>query len=132
MNMASNKNREFFNLCLIVLITIVFSLFSLSIDFIGKVQEYFPLYTTSPINDFLIHVIFLWLLVTLGITYQRWRRAISERMELEEVISSINTDVLVVVDNSGIDRKVLGIICRRDIIGLREVLAWLKREQLEI
>lgn len=38
---------------------------------------------------------------------------------------------IIVVDNSGLDRKVLGIICRRDVIGLREVMAWLEREQQE-
>lgn len=91
-------NRELINLYLVVMISILFSLFSLSIDFISTVQKYFPLFTIAPISNFIINVIFLWLLVTLGITYQRWREALSKQKELEDIICSINADVLVVVD----------------------------------
>ena len=91
-------NRELINLYLVVLISILFSLFSLSIDFISTVQKYFPLFTIAPISNIIINVIFLWLLVTLGITYQRWREALSKQKELEDIICSINADVLVVVD----------------------------------
>ena len=101
MRMARNKNRELLNLSIIVIIAIIFSLVSLSIDFIDKVVKYFPFYTTVPLNNFFINIIFLWLVVTLGITYNRWRGAASERKALEEIISSMNTDVLVVVDRSG-------------------------------
>jgi PAS domain S-box-containing protein len=101
MRMTRKKNRELLNLFMIVTVTIIFSLLSLSIDFIDKVREYIPFYNIVPIDDFFINIIFLWLVVTLGITYQRWRGAVSERKELEDIISSINTDVLVVVDKSG-------------------------------
>ncbi len=101
MRVTRQKDRALFNLSMIVIITILFSLLSLSIDFIDTIRDYFPFYNTVPINDFFINIIFLWLIVTLGITYQRWRGAVSERRELEDIISSINTDVLVVVDKSG-------------------------------
>jgi PAS domain-containing protein len=100
MRMTRKKSRELLNLFIIVIVTIIFSLLSLSIDFIDKIREYIPFYNTVPINDFFINVIFLWLVVTLGITYQRWREAVNKRKELEDIISSINTDVLVVVDKS--------------------------------
>ena len=91
MRMTNGKSRELLNLSLVVIITIIFSLFSLSIGFLDKMREFFPLYSTLPLNDFLINIIFLWLVVTLGITYQRWREAVSKRKELEDIISSINT-----------------------------------------
>ena len=47
-----------------------------------------------------MNVIFLWLVVALGITYQRWREAVKKHKELEDIISSINADVLVVVDRN--------------------------------
>jgi PAS domain S-box-containing protein len=81
-----------------VLISIVFSFFSLSLDFISTVHEYYPPYAPAPISKLIMDIIFLWLLVTLGITYQRWREALSKQKELEDIISSINADVLVVVD----------------------------------
>ena len=93
-----HKRRELINLSLVVLIAILFSLFSLSLDFISTVHEYYPPYTPAPISKLIMDIIFLWLLVTLGITYQRWREALSKQKELEDIISSINADVLIVVD----------------------------------
>ncbi len=101
MRITNRKNRELINLSLVAIITIIFSLFSLSIDFLDRIQAFFPRYNTLPLNDFLVNIIFLWLVVTLGITYQRWREAVSKRKELEDIISSINTDVLIVVDRNG-------------------------------
>ena len=101
MRITRQNNRALFNLSMIVIITLLFSLLSLSIHFIDTIREYFPFYNTLPINNFFINIIFLWLVITLGITYQRWRGAVSERKELEDIISSINTDVLVVVDRNG-------------------------------
>jgi PAS domain S-box-containing protein len=102
MQVTKQKNRALFNLSVMVIVTILFSLLSLSIDFIDTIREYFPFYNSLPINDFFINIIFLWLVVTLGITYQRWRGAVGERKELEDIIASINTDVLLVVDRNGI------------------------------
>jgi PAS domain-containing protein len=45
-----------------------------------------------------MNVIFLGLMVTLGITYWRWRQALNNKNELEDIISHINRDVLIVVD----------------------------------
>jgi PAS domain S-box-containing protein len=92
------QRRALINLSLVVLISILFSLFSLSIDFINIVHQYYPPYSPVPISKLIIDIIFLWLLVTLGMTYQRWREALSKQKELEDIISSINADVLVVVD----------------------------------
>ena len=101
MRVIRQKNKALFNLSMMVIITILFSLVSLSIDFIDTIREYFDFYNMLPIDDFFINIIFLWLVVTLGITYQRWRGAVSERKELEDIIASINTDVLAVVDRNG-------------------------------
>ncbi len=101
MRVIRQKNKALFNLSMMVIITILFSLLSLSIDFIDTIREYFHFYNMLPIDDFFINIIFLWLVVTLGITYQRWRGAVSEREELEDIIASINTDVLAVVDRNG-------------------------------
>ena len=98
MKMRMEKSRELVNLSLIVLAIIIFTLFSFSINFIDTVHEYFPFYSTWPINALYINVIFLWLITTLGITYKQWRNALSKQDELEDIIASINRDVLIVVD----------------------------------
>jgi PAS domain S-box-containing protein len=92
------KNRELLNLSLVVIITIAFTTLSLTIDFIDTIYKYFADYSTLPINEFIINIVFLWLVVTLLITYHRWREAKGKQEELEDIISSINADVLVVVD----------------------------------
>ena len=100
MKMTKEKSKELVNLSLVVVTIIIFTLFSFSINFIDTVHEYFPLYTTWPINSYYMNVIFLWLMVTLGITYKQWREALRKQNELEDIIASINRDVLIVVDAS--------------------------------
>ncbi|MBW1854529.1 MAG: PAS domain S-box protein [Deltaproteobacteria bacterium] len=98
MRMSSTKNREWFNLSLVVIITILLALFSLSIDFIDRIYEFLSMYASSPQSELFIRVLFIWLVVTLWTTYRRWRKAIIKQRELENIISSINADVLLVVD----------------------------------
>jgi PAS domain S-box-containing protein len=98
MKMSKQKSKELVNLSLVVVTIIIFTLFSFSINFIDIVHEYFPLYNTWPINSFYMNLIFLWLMVTLGITYKQWRKALRKQDDLEDIISSINRDVLIVVD----------------------------------
>ncbi len=96
--MSRTKNREWFNLSLVVIITILLALFSLSIDFIDRIYEYLSMYASSPQSELFIRVLFIWLVITLWTTYKRWRKAIIKQRELENIISSINADVLLVVD----------------------------------
>lgn len=98
MKIARTKNRELIGLSLVVIITIVFTLFSLSIDFIDRLYNYFHDYSKLPIGEFFIRAVFLWLIMTLWLTYHRWKKAVGRQEELEDIISSINADVLVVID----------------------------------
>ncbi|MBW2184221.1 MAG: response regulator [Deltaproteobacteria bacterium] len=98
MRTSSTKNREWFNLSLVVIITILLALFSLSIDFIDRLYEFLSMYASSPQSELFIRVLFIWLVITLWTTYRRWRKAIIKQRELENIISSINADVLLVVD----------------------------------
>ena len=98
MKIIKIKNRELLDLSLVLAISITFSLFSISINFIDRLNKYFEIYTTLPIAEFLLNVIFLWLIGLLWITYRRWRRAVKRQKELESIISSISPDALIVVD----------------------------------
>ena len=98
MKMSRTKNREWLNLSLVVIIAILLALFSLSIDFIDNIYKYLSAYAALPMREFFIRVLFIWLVVTLWATYKRWRKAIIKQRELENIISSINSDLLLVVD----------------------------------
>ena len=65
MRMFSTKNKEWFNLSLVVIITILLALFSLSMDFIDRIYEYLSVYAAYPLSQFFIRVLFIWLMVAL-------------------------------------------------------------------
>ena len=98
MKMPRTKNKEWFNLSLVAIITILLALFSLSIDFIDSIYEYLSVYSSFPLSELFTRVLFIWLMVTLWATYKRWRKAIIKQRELENIITSINAEVLLVVD----------------------------------
>jgi len=50
MKITRIKRRELLNLILVLVISIAFSLFSISINFIDKFYRYFEAYTSLPIN----------------------------------------------------------------------------------
>jgi PAS domain S-box-containing protein len=99
MKIIMMKNRELLDLSLVLIISIAFTLCSLSINFIGRMYSYFYALTSLPMAEFLINVIFLWLVGLLWITYCRWKRAVKRQKELENIISSISPDALMVVDS---------------------------------
>ena len=98
MRMSGTKNKEWFNLSLVIIITILLALFSLSMDFIDRIYKYLSVYAAFPLSRFFIRLLFIWLAVTLWTTYGRWRKAIIKQRELENIIASINADLLLVVD----------------------------------
>jgi len=57
MIISRKKNRELFNLSLVVVITIILTLFSLFIDFVDKIHEYLSVYSTLPIRELFIKVV---------------------------------------------------------------------------
>jgi len=96
---VSMKKRELLDLSLVLIISVTFSLFSISVNFIDRFYQYFEAYTTLPIAEFLINAIFLWLTGLLWITYRHWRKTLKRQKELENIISSISPDALMIVDS---------------------------------
>ncbi len=107
MKLPGLKKRESFDLSLVVTITIAFTLFCLSTNFIDGIYQYFSSYSNLSVgmgNFLLFDILFLWLIATLWTTYRRWKEAVKKQEDLEDIISSINADVLVVVDR---DRNII-------------------------
>jgi PAS domain S-box-containing protein len=113
MAIKGKTNKELRNLFLIIVFSIIFSLLCLSIDYVDKIREYFPLYGTSPISAIFINSVFLYLVVLLGVTYNRWKKAVTRKKELESIYFSINRDVLVVIDQN---EKI--IMCNNSVKGM--------------
>lgn len=100
MKIINIKKRELLDLSLVLIITVAFTLFSLFIDLINRVYNYFYAFTSLPIAELLINAIFLWLTGLLWITYRSWKKAVKKQKELENIISSISPDVLMVIDRN--------------------------------
>jgi PAS domain S-box-containing protein len=90
---------------LVVVITFIAALlaFSISINLLDNLYEFLRFYTRIPIAEVIINVAFILLLLLLFVTFKLWRKTEKELSELENVIDSINPDVLLVVDS---DRNV--------------------------
>jgi len=98
MKLVKMKSRELFDLGIVLIVAAILSIFSISIHSIGKLYSFFNAYTNLPLAEFLINLSFLLLVGLLWITYIRWRKAAKRQVELENIISSISPDVLLVVD----------------------------------
>jgi diguanylate cyclase (GGDEF)-like protein len=79
------SNREFPNLVLTVLISISFSIFSVSIHLFHKMFEYFYPYTRLPVLELLFSVIFFWLACLIWTTYRSWKKAEVKQEKLRDL-----------------------------------------------
>ena len=96
-------NRELPRLLLASITAAIFAFFSISLNLLDRFFDFFKIYSKFPIPEILINLILLWLTAVVWITYRRWREAKKGQEELEEIISSISPDALLVVDP---DRKI--------------------------
>ena len=101
MKLKKTKNREFFGLAIVLTVATVFSIFSISTQFAPRVYELLITYARMPMVQFLFNFVFLSLSGLLLVTYKNWKLASKRKFELENIISSISPDVLLVVNNFG-------------------------------
>ena len=104
MKLITVKNRELLDLSIVLIFSLIFTLFSISINFIDRLYRFFGTYTGLPLAEFLINISFLSLAGLLWITYIRWRKTAKRQAELENIISSISPDVFMVIDS---DRNII-------------------------
>lgn len=91
-------NKEIHYLALISGVTVVFALFALSIRFSTRICDFLNLYDRTIHFELYLNLVFLHLATLLWFIYRGWRRVLKKQKELENIILSINPDVLMVVD----------------------------------
>ena len=99
------SNRDMYYLSLISGMTVLFALFALAIRFNSTIYDVLNLYSKTINFEFYLNLIFLYLAALLWLIYRGWKRALAKQRQLENIILSINPDVLLVVD--GDDRITL-------------------------
>ncbi len=92
------SNRDLVNLIIITITSILFTLFSISTQFLEGTYSLLYSFVSLSTVKFLSRFIFLYLIGLLWLTFRRWKKAEKRQNELEDVISSINQDILMVVD----------------------------------
>jgi PAS domain S-box-containing protein/putative nucleotidyltransferase with HDIG domain len=92
------KNKELLPLSMVLIVSIVLALLSVSISLTDRFYGFIEEYTYLPVGEFIIGGFFLALIGLLWLTYRRWRAADARQEELENIVDSINPDVLLVVD----------------------------------
>ncbi|MCK5011015.1 MAG: PAS domain S-box protein, partial [Deltaproteobacteria bacterium] len=97
---TTRKKGKFINLTLLVIITTVLTLLSLASYFIDGIYNVFASYTNLPIVQYFISIVLLWVVGLLWVTHSYWKRATIKEAGLENVISSISPDALIVVDRN--------------------------------
>ena len=102
---VDDKNREKTKISIVLVFAIAFAVFSLCAHFIDDIYQFLHPYTRLPLTQLAINTILLWIAATLWMTYRFWRKAVKNQKELENIISSISPDVLVVVDCDGNIKK---------------------------
>ncbi len=84
-------------------IAIAFSLagYRLFADLIGYSRQPIAPGLTPPLTDWLLNLLFFWVLALLWIAYRRWAGSVQREYSLEDVITSVRSVALIVVDHTG-------------------------------
>ncbi len=104
LTLAASRNREQIDVLAVTTLSIFFSMFGISVHFIEKIYLYLNTYYGMSTARFAANFLFLYLTGLLWLTFRRWRNAEKKRRELEGVITSIDPDTLVVLDQ---DRNIV-------------------------
>ncbi len=101
---GTGSSREWRTLSLSLSVAFVASVVGAAINFNARIAAFFRPHANLPLVQFVTNFLVIWLVALLVASYVRWRRAAIRSEELEDIIDSINPDVLLVVDR---DRNIL-------------------------
>ena len=88
------QKRETRDLWVAITIALTLGLYHLLFNIISSVK-----YLSNEYAGWVSNLMFLWVLALLWITFRRWRNAIYRQRELSNILTSISTEVIMVVDS---------------------------------
>ncbi len=94
-----SKSRELFYLSLLLAGTLFIITLDLSIHNNEKILQILNNYLWFEHLDLVFKIVFLYSIVLIGLLYRRWQLSLTKQLSLEDIISSINPDALLVVDS---------------------------------
>ncbi len=93
------KNKESLYLSFLVTITIIFSIFCISLNYLSEIFHFFQTYARYAQFKIYTNFLFVFITVLLWVVYGYWRKATLREQELELIIGTINYDALIVTDS---------------------------------
>ncbi|MBW2565789.1 MAG: PAS domain-containing protein, partial [Deltaproteobacteria bacterium] len=102
--MISTVRREMVHLCIVLIISVTWAMYSISISLVERIRESIERFSNLPLSEFLINFGFLYMVGLIWLTHRRWKEADKKKEELHNIIESINPDLLLVVD---LDRNIV-------------------------
>lgn len=87
------QKREMRDLWVAIAIAVFLGLYHLLFNIVSSLQ-----YISGQYAEWVNDLMFFWILALLWITYRRWRDAVSRQKELRNILASISTEVIMVVD----------------------------------
>ena len=97
MHSVGKRRRALAELLVALGIAAALGIINLGITYLQAISDFFARYRQSHVTDIVINVLFFWLLLLLVLAFRRWRSAVAAGLELEDIISSISPDALLVV-----------------------------------
>jgi PAS domain S-box-containing protein len=87
------QKREMRDLWVAIVIALFLGLYHMLFNIISSLQ-----YISGQYAEWVNDLMFFWILALLWITYRRWRDALQRQRELRNILASISTEVIMVVD----------------------------------
>jgi PAS domain S-box-containing protein len=100
MSLVRKERRAIADLSIAMTIGLLLAFLNLTLNFSGALHAFFSDYVTVGTVSWIVNGLFVWLVVMLALAYRRWRKESRCRGELEDIVSSISPDALIVVSPS--------------------------------
>lgn len=94
---GDHGRRTFTDLCIAFCVAFGLLVVNILLNLNESVQRFFEDYSKLDVTRLLVNGLFVWLVVLLWISFRRWINSVRCREELEDILSSISPDALVVV-----------------------------------
>ena len=95
------KGKEGIYLSITIAFAFLFFLFCLPVNVIDNIYESLRTYTSFPHSEYFFKVVLIFLTITILLLYRYWNHGLKKEKELDDIISSIHPDVLIVANLEG-------------------------------
>ncbi len=96
-NLVRKERRAVADLAIAMTVGLLLAFLNLTLKFSSNLHDLFSDYVTAETVAVVVNVLFFWLVAMLALAYGRWRLEARRRAELEDIVSSISPDALIVV-----------------------------------